>query len=392
MNVVDIILIIAICCVFYILYNNIGINSNSGERNKEKFDGKTADDVYTIDDTVNDKNIDYLNDDLNVDFNVNKYRIHNQKRLNKQKSDELKLKPNFMEVQFHNDYRDVITAFNDIAPDQKQIFNIQDAPTRLTNPPHKEVEKIVRDFIDLVNRDVQYNVSDYRGSNTGWDEKMPNLKNKFGWEEYMEKLGLPASLYADPAKRAPIELIKIDYVEKYVTEYETEYIITLIVQKVNVDDQMILKISFVRENYDVDTERQFFKDLDIDYTTNAKANNAKVDKNNKNQMVIEEIFIVGFLTNEGISDDANNPTNFDKLDFYDFKGLEGTDMVDQQTILKELIEKKKQRNKEMMAFTASLDDYDREFHAELPKQSDYLSYKCTRNVIDELTNKPITYE
>lgn len=385
MNLVDIILIIAIICVFYMVYKCDIV--------QEKFDGKAADENYVIDDTINtnnDKNIDYLTDD---DLNINKYKSKQIKSRKNEQYNNIKLKPNFVEMQFHNDYRDVITAFNDIAPDQKQIFNIQNAPTRLTNPPHREVNQIVKDFINLVNKDIQYNISDYRGSNTGWDEKMPNLKEKSGWEKMREELGLPVSLYADPAKRAPIQLIKIDYVEKYVTEYETEYIIILVVQKVNVDDQMIIRISFVRENYDIDTERQFFKDLPIDYTSNAKANNGKVNNKNKDlEMVIEEIFIVGFLSNEGMSDDSNNPTNYDKLNFYDFKGLEGSDMVDQKVILKELIEKKKQRDKEMMAFTASLDDYDRDFHAELPKQSDYLSFKCTRNVIDELTNTPITYE
>jgi len=389
MNVVDIILMIAILCVFYMAYKYIYIKTYDDKL--ENFNGKAADETYVIDDTVNKKNKDYLEDD---DLNINKYKSNRNKSRKEEQYNNIKLKSNFIEMQFHNDYRDVITAFNDIAPDQKQIFNIQNAPTKLTNPPHKEVDQIVKDFVNLVNKDVQYNISDYRGSNTGWDEKMPNLKEKSGWEKLREELGLPSSLYADPAKRAPIQLIKIDYVEKYVTEYETEYIIVLIVQKLNVDDQMVIRISFVRENYDIDTERQFFKDLPIDYTTNAKENNGKVNKNkNKDlEMVIEEIFIVGFLSNEGISDDSNNPTNYDKLDFYDFKGLEGSDMIDQQVILKELIEKKKQREKEMMSFTASLDDYDRDFHAELPKQSDYLSYKCTRNVIDELTNKPIHYE
>lgn len=413
MNLLDLVLILLITTVIYLIYkgmtsNNYNQNNNNNDQMRgltpysEHFDGKAADENYIYDDTIPDNSIrkGVLSkkkkrklgiDDLDIEADPN-YIDRNKQS---QKEAAIKLKDNFLDIQFHNDYRDTMTAFSDIAPDQKQIFNIANAPTRLTNPPHKEVGKIVKDFINLINRDVQYNVADYRGNNTGWDEPLPQIKEKSGWEKQMEELGLPTSLYADPAKRAPVVLIKIDYVEKYVTEFETQYIIILIVQKVNVNDQMIIRISFVRENNNIDDERKFFDDIDADYCKNNYTNgpkkvNSRVSDPSSNEMVIEEIFVVGFLTNEGI--EGEKSVNYDKLDFYEFKGLETTDIIDQHTIAKELIQKRLQQQKEMMSFTASLDEEDRNFHNELPAREDYKSYKCTRTVLDDLTNQPIEYD
>lgn len=419
MNFIDLVLILLIFTVFYLIYkgsmndnnnnkvvrppvtnkinniNNIN-NSNNDNNNIENFDGKAADENYIYDDTVNDevkakRRIGI--DDLDIEFdNPKQY-----KKKRSDKADAIKLKSNFLDMQFHTDYRDTLSSVNEIAPDQKQIFNIANAPTRLTtpNPKSSEVKKLVQDFINLLNRNSKYNVSDYRGSNTGWDEPLVQLKEKSGFESYMEELGLPTSLFSDPAKRAPLKLVKIDYVEKYVTEFETQYIIILIMQKVNVSDQMIVRVSFVRENNNIDDERKFFDDIDCDYLKNNYTNgpklvNSKVSDPEFNEMVIEEIFIVGFLTNVGM--EGEKAVNYDKLDFYEFKGLETNDIVDQHTIVKELMQKRLQQQKEMQSFTSSLSSEGQQFHSELPSPYGYKSYACTRTVIDDLNNSPMVYD
>lgn len=299
--------------------------------------------------------------------------------------------PNFLEMQFHNDYRDVLTAFNDIAPTQKLIFNQANLPVALTQPPESEVLPIIKEFIHEVNRDVQFNITDYRQSNTGWDELTPDKKMKSGWDAQQDDLGLPTSLYPDPAKRAAIKFIKIDHIEKYVTEFQTKYEIVFIVQKINVDDQMIIKASFVKPNLDVNFERKLFDDLDKDYNKESGFDNSFLFKNDNNydNLVIEEIFVVGFLTKEGSRDSEDGIGN---NNFYNFKGLETNDMIDQKVVMKELINKYRDNNKRMSNFTASLDTSDQEFHNELPELAGYKSYKCMRSIFDDLSGKPIIYD
>ena len=65
-------------------------------------------------------------------------------------------------------------------------------------------------------------VPDYRTANSGWDEPLQDQQMETGWEKHMQSLGLPKSLYPDPAKKSKVKLEKIDHVEKYETEDETE--------------------------------------------------------------------------------------------------------------------------------------------------------------------------
>lgn len=291
------------------------------------------------------------------------------------------LKPSFVEMQFHNDYRDTMTAFNDIAPSQKEIFNQADLPATYTNPPDSEAEPLVTEFIRQLNRDVKNNIPDHRTSNTGWDEPLPELKETTGWEKQQLALGLCPSLYADPSKRAPVRLIKVDFVEKFTTEFETKLVVTMILQKVNVTDQMVVKVSFVSDNRHAhsEDERRFFRDLETD-------SRVSVGQGGTVNIVIEEIFVVGYLT-----DCAVDPGN-KQDDFYNFKGLETNDVIDNKTIMKELIKKYKVRNTEDLKFTASLDEEGQAFHNGLRDPTSYDSFQCTRYIMDDLNGEPIVYE
>jgi hypothetical protein len=236
----------------------------------------------------------------------------------------------FSETQFHNDYRDTITAFGNVAPAQKQLFNRSNFPVKFVNPKLSEVKELVRGFIKEVNKSVKNNVPDVMNSNSGWDEMMPEQNVKSGWDKQQEELGLPCSIYNEPAKKGKVKLIKVDHIEKYATEEQIRYVTYLILQKVKVKDQMLVRVSFVLDNL-ID-ERQFFTDSD------RKGHKSTVTVN------IEEIFILGYLT------DAKMGAKGKKDDFYNFEGVEKDGMMDQAEILRQLNQKYKDRQQNASTF------------------------------------------
>lgn len=369
-RILDILLLILITYILYLWYKSSKFQSNTNEKfninNKKSIKNKfnNFNDMFDLTDNLNQSIFDHTKNKHNKKNNNN----HNQQ-------------PYFMEIQFHNDYRDTITAFNDIAPSQKEIFNQCDLPVNYTNPPYEEVNDLINEFIKQLNEIIKYNIPEYRHSNSGWDEPLIEMKEKSGWDKQQEELGLPKSLYSDPAKKSLVKLIKIDEVQKLVTELETKYICTIIIQKYNVDDQMIVKISFVKNNKNINEDRDFFKDIGADSDCETI-----ISQNSEINFVIEQIFIVGFLTKEGIQK-GNHRDNF-----YHFKGLETNNITDNKTIVKELIKKYKNKNEQDLLFSASLDEQDKLFRDGLRDISTYDAFKSTRTIYDDLNDKPILYE
>ena len=72
----------------------------------------------------------------------------------------------FNDTQFNNYYRDVITAFNNVAPRQRQIFNLENVPIKVGLCNKSEVNIIVRDFIDAVNKNIKMFVPESREPST----------------------------------------------------------------------------------------------------------------------------------------------------------------------------------------------------------------------------------
>lgn len=242
------------------------------------------------------------------------------------------IKPYFVDMRVHNDYRDTITAFNNIAPDQRPIFNRSVLPVKQIDADPEQFKSLVKAFIENINESVKNDVNEYIVDKTGWDELAPENQGKPGWDKQQEKLGLPGSIFNKPAERAKIKLLKIDKVDKFATAEQINFIVYMIIKKKNVDDQMIIKVSFVMNNEDVNADREFFK----------KHSNAELD------IKIEEIAIIGFLT------DHSYGSNVPREDFYDFKldynNIENDDILDQQIILDELKHKYKQRQIESDSF------------------------------------------
>jgi hypothetical protein len=285
--------------------------------------------------------------------------------------------PNFVEVQFHNDYRDTITAFNNLAPSQKQIFNQENAPTKFSNPDVSEVKPMIKDFITELNKNITNSVTEFRNSNSGWDEAVPDQPIESGWEKQMKKLGLPPSLYNKPAEKSEVKLIKIDHLEKHETEGEIKYTCFLILQKKNVKDQMILRVNFVMTKNDPNIDRNFFSDVKELDNYNDK------NKDDGQSVIIEDLFVLGYLTRGEI-----NEAGKDRNNFYNFAGLEDNEHISQPTIMKELMKKYRDRTRENNNFNATLDEEGRNFHRDLPHLRNYKSYQTTRTIFDDWKEDP----
>lgn len=351
------------------------LNNTSQLINQSLSDSSNINRSY-INHTTNPTNLSYKDLDILLDnctynnsTNSNNYYLNNNKVDTK-----CELNPYFNDLQYHNDYRDTITSFYNIAPKQKQFFNLANVPVEFSDVDKKDVKPIIRDFIKEVNNNVASSVPEYRTNNSGWDEAIPNPRIESGWEKQMKALGVAPNLYPEPASNESISLICIEHIEKYQSEYEIKYVCYLVVQKNNVKDQMVLRVSFVLNKSDLNEDRDFFNDLNNIYDK---------DQNKGPNVVIEEIYILGFLTRFGENKDRPY-----KKDFYSFTRLENSEILDQRVILDELNEKYKQRTIEMNNFNASLDLEGRNFHSSLPELSDFDGIKQTRTIYDDINRDP----
>lgn len=315
MNLINLMLILIILFIlFYIIKKSY---NKKNKMNKNKLT------------KVNDK--DYLDELLQINNNIN---------------EDNNINPIFVESQYHNDYRDTITAFSNIVPCFKNVFNLSNLPVEYTVINLNNIDnvnKMINDFIKELNK-IIIKMPDYRNPNTGWDELIPDKKVKSGWEKQMEKLGLPPNLYPEPAKKSKIYLLSIDRVEKYETDDELKYVIFLFIKKKYINDQLLIKVSFVMDKKLINEDRDFFKNK-------LEKNNKELNKNIMElEIIIEDIFVVGYMTLNNTIDTMGKKPD----DFYNFEGLENQNMLNDKVILKELINKYKDRAKEMKQFSSDI--------------------------------------
>lgn len=245
----------------------------------------------------------------------------------KSKGKNIKVNEHFVENQWHTDYRDTMNAFDLVVPNRKQIFNVCALPVdQVSEVNEKDTKYLVKKFIKEINSTVKNKVSDELGS-TSWVDNQSQKKVESGWDKQQKALGLPTSVYAEPAKKAPIKLVKIDHAEKYETEKEIRYSLFLIIQKSGVKDQLVIKCNFVVDKNDVNIDRDFFAS----------------DKNSfKTTVQIEEISIIGYLTKNEFGERTKQE------DFYQFDAITDGRMFSQEQIIKELNKKKAEYAKEML--------------------------------------------
>lgn len=274
---------------------------------------------------------------------------------------------NFINNLFHNDYRDVMNAILNLIPDKKQIFNIANIPLKYSEPPTSEVKRIVDDFILVLNTNIKEQVSNVRNQNSGWDEAIVEPNVKSGWEKIQESLGLNPSLWNKPASKSPVVLKKIEYVQKYETEDEIKYSIDLVIQKVGVKDQMVIKCSFVVDKRPLFNENNFFVSKKVDM-----------------KLIVEDITIVGYLSNEG--NDARLMFDNDMDKYYDYNEMEYNNMTDPKLVQEILMKKYAQRNNEMQLRTSMLDEEGQAFYKTLPSVYDYSNIQGTQTIIADMNN------
>lgn len=235
--------------------------------------------------------------------------------LDKSKVHEHDINPNFVEMKYHNDYRDTLAVFDILDPIKKDNFNVAELPiTDTKKPDTNKVNQLVNMFVSQCNSICKNQIED----------KVENTWDKSGWEKHLEKLGLPTSIYNKPTPKAPIKLIKIDDYGYQATEHESKYTIYFIAQKINTKDQIIICVNFIVDNNDSNLDREFFEDSKNEYNSNIR---------------IGTIDVIGFLTPNKFK------TNSYRQDLYryDIPDIEGK-MFSQEDIIR-ILNKKKRDNK-----------------------------------------------
>jgi hypothetical protein len=327
MDIIDIIILVVLLLLFWKFGVPLLIQgktseqfSYTGQNNRDNRDDKNNNNHRRSDrrdkNNKNDKNDDYENPAKYIDIILN----------SKNKGSNIKVNPHYVEAMWHTDYRDVQNSFELITPNKKQLFNLCALPVdQVSEVPITDTRYLVTKFIKEVNKTVKNKVSDTLSANT-WIDNMPQERVKSGWDKQQEALGLPTSIYNEPAKKAPIKLVKIDHAEKYETEKEIRYSLFLIIQKTNAKDQLVVKINFVVDKTDANLDRDFFSTTKNSFKTT---------------VLIEEISIIGYLT----LNDFGERTPKD--DFYQFDAITDGKMFSQEQIIKELNKKKSEYAAEM---------------------------------------------
>jgi hypothetical protein len=323
MDLIGIILIIIIVVFFYKFYyqyQNLDSQTNGLEffnaqpnylvKNKKVQKKKYVDDF-----------VDFLQDDCVDRMNCTK----------KVKKIKLNVNPYFQEMQFHQDYRDTMNAFT-LLCDQKKAFNKADLPILKAEEPKKEeVENLVKYFIKELNKTVKNNVSDIAGQKlNSWQDNMPitAVRKDTSWDKFQKELGLPTSIYPEPAEKAGVKLVQIDHTEKMETSSDIRYSTHLILQKKNVEDQIVVKVSFVMDKTDTNLDREFFE---------------KSKNSHATSIIIEEITIEGFMITKGFGEKINSGSSREK--FYNFEGFSDGRMISEKEVIRQLNEKKKEIQK-----------------------------------------------
>jgi hypothetical protein len=264
-----------------------------------------------------------------------------------------KIDPNFIEAKFHSDYMDVITSFNNLSPNQRQIFNINNVPCAVTKGVDvSKVGGIVDEFIGSLNEDMRNNVPTSRTSSSGWDEILPEHSGESGWEKVQRQLGLPISLFNKPKMNMPVKLTQFSDITKYETENETKYACKIIIAKKKVKDELVVKLSFVVP-----------KGL-----TNSRTN-----------IIIEHIDVIGYITSQGLGMDR-----LETDDFYYFDSLEKNNMITGKTVATEMMKKYNIKKKVMQERIDGMDIDTQEKYYNTPSQTEYDTYKMTQTVFDDM--------
>jgi hypothetical protein len=310
MNLLDILIIISLVIFFYIFYF---------QYNKEKFTVKFKDN--SLINNINDENYDdniFLNEKKQKKQKKKNFKANSENYL-----DDIVLKSRnkinsyFQETQYNPDYSDTLDAFNNLSS-QRIVFNPGELPIVASKPSLEEVKPIIDMFVEQLNINLTTEV--FETNNLKGFNNAPNKIEESGWDKHQKQLGLPSSIYQQRIGKRSVKLLDIDKLEKYTTDNETKYISHIILQKKDVNDQIVVSVSFIMDTSNINLSRQFF-DNDIKsskYETSVK---------------IQEIFVIGFLTEKHEGSKSN------RKNFYNFKGLDNG-VNNDRTIMNQLNKKR----------------------------------------------------
>ncbi len=298
-NLTVFIVIIIILVLFFIFLSN---NGKCGKKRTEKLSSKFSK-IERQANMGNDQS--YLDKLLEYTKNIN--------------STNYSVLPYFVEMQFHNDYKDVITAFDIICESGRPVFNRSSEPVKFTPLENKQGDQMVEVFINQLNTVMKDKIKDIVSMENGWQNIQENPSVESGWEKQMKKLGVPSNIYDKGTKKAVIRLIKVDKVDMFETDSQIKYDIYCIIQKDGSYDQMVIKVSFIMDRNDMNEDRNFFND------------NNTVDLN----VHVESIFVVGYMTNHSYGSQNKNV----RQDFYTFENIEKNGMMDDAEVIKQLKKK-----------------------------------------------------
>ncbi len=276
-----------------------------------------------------------------------------------------KLNKYFVQSQFNDSYRDVLTAFNYICPDQKSFFNLQSLPVTTTvyNPkstdpyPPFEFIKLTTQFINKLNNQIKQlpenaeiinNYNNYLPL-TSQDAKYVQDK---GINKFYKEIGVDYNLYADTPPNAPVELIDIVGMTREYTEAQTKYIVSMVLKKIlkSVPDQLKITVHFVTKNDPLECVNMWTKDCSPPQGINTIE-----------QVAIEYIWVDGYYTNEFDYDydcaaqPSKKVSNIDGDDnYYSFASLGECNIMQDEEIIKEFNKKQREHDLEMLNFNVNV--------------------------------------
>lgn len=321
-NLSFLVLIIIILLVFYIFFIDTKSKQNIKEKIKEynkEYLQKNNNQKVKKEST--DK---YLDKIIGVPVKNNNRTNKKEKEINVTTKnyliDETNVLPYFIEMQFHNDYKDVITAFDKMTEfGGRPVFNRSSQPVDYISMNKMDGYKLLFPFVSELNSVLINKIKDVVDLENGWNNIQENPTVENGWEKQQKKLGLPGSIYDKGAGKSKVQIITVDKVDRFETDTQIKYDVYAIIQKDNSLDQMVIRISLLMDRRDLNEDRNFFKD----------------DKTVDLNIHLESIFIVGFMTSHSYGSQNKNT----RQDFYTFENIEKNGMMDQEEIIKQLKKK-----------------------------------------------------
>jgi len=271
----------------------------------------------------------------------------------------------FEAVQFHNDYRDVITALNDIASDRKQVFNIYNEPVEHKKAGSDKIKKLLNDFIGYMNQHMKTSISDTRHPNSGWDDAAPDPRGKDGWDEYWSRLGV-GQIYTNPLPRSSIKITEIEDADVYGIRNEVKLVVRCVIKKEYADDELVITIAFVLPDA----------------------------KNTPDDVKIEEAYVEGVYVNNpglrGVTEYNTYGTNYREFD----ERMEENDLTNPREVDQQVraYYDRLEENRATRHTNSPMFEMDSPIKArELPELGSYGSFAMTQMACDDLY-EPVVYE